>query len=264
MNRPVVLLTFDVEEFDIPEEYGQSLSDEEKMRVGTEGFRRVLKVLEEFDACATLYTTAYFAEQECELVKNATQRHELASHGLYHSHFETTHLRRSREVLEEVSGQKVRGYRSARFAPVSRQAVTDAGYAYNSSENPIWLPGRYNGWKRPRGIYHEAGIPQVPLSASPLVRFPLFWLAFKNLPWPVFRFFAEWTLRSDGYLHLLFHPWEFCDLRRYGLPAIVKKNDGERLLRRLRVLLEWAQRRGRFLTTWTFLNERSLIRTSDK
>jgi hypothetical protein len=37
MSRPVILLTFDVEEFDMPLEYGQRIGEAEQMRVGHEG-----------------------------------------------------------------------------------------------------------------------------------------------------------------------------------------------------------------------------------
>jgi len=57
MNK-VVLLSFDVEEFDIPEEYGQILNEREKFRVSLKGLEPILQLLERLNIRATFFTTA--------------------------------------------------------------------------------------------------------------------------------------------------------------------------------------------------------------
>ncbi len=105
--------------------------------------------------------------------------------------------------LERLSGLPVTGFRRARFGAFDRRALRPAGYAYDSSDNPIWLPGRYNNWGKPRTAYKAAdGLAVLPVSASPLVRYPLFWLSFKHTPPALFRAVSRWTLARDGYLNL--------------------------------------------------------------
>ena len=42
-----ILLSFDVEEFDLPREHGEEISLEEGLKVSAEGLKRILEVLNE-------------------------------------------------------------------------------------------------------------------------------------------------------------------------------------------------------------------------
>lgn len=241
-----VLLSFDVEEFDLPLEFGRKIDEGEQMVVAGEGLERVLGVLQRCGVLATLFCTARFALARPDLVEAAVGAgHELASHGWEHGRFAEGDLWRSREALESRFGVKVAGFRPARFCPVRVEAVREAGYRYLSSVNPIWLPGRYNQWHRLRTIHEEGGLVQVPIGATPLVRLPLFWLAAKNYPEAFFRGLVGWTLRQDGYVNLFFHPWEFCELRAWGLPWWVRRR-GVGLMGWLEKQLGWLAQRARF------------------
>ena len=231
----MVLLTFDVEEFDIAEEYGQAVDVETKIRVSTEGLVKILALLDKHGIRATFFCTAFFAENQPDIIKQIAEKHELASHGFYHSDFKIEHLRASRIALERIGGKRVTGYRMARLAPLDAVHVADAGYLYDSSMNPTWLPGRYNNLHRSRGV--AWAVPNklllLPMSVTPYFRFPLFWLAFKNLPLRLFSWLSWWTLKHDGFLSLYFHPWEFCDLSPWKLPYYVRSTDDDALLTKL-------------------------------
>jgi hypothetical protein len=247
-------LSLDVEEFDIPEEYGQKLSPEEKLAVSVQGLLRVLDLLDELSVVATCFTTAVFAQGHPELIRRIVTRHELASHGFAHSTFAEEDLLRSRLALEAIGQVPVTGFRRPRFAPTRLEAIAEAGYQYNSSENPIWLPGRYQNFFRPRLPYRAADHWQIPVTASPLIRFPLFWLSFKNAPGAIFNAMSIWTLKTDGFINLIFHPWEFADLAGYRLPAYVRRPDGEVLLRRLRNYLQFLAHSAEFATFTSFIH----------
>ncbi|MFQ3670755.1 MAG: polysaccharide deacetylase family protein, partial [Verrucomicrobiia bacterium] len=210
------------------------------------------EVLEERGVVATLFCTVRFATAWSDLIRAAVVRHELGSHGWAHGRLEEGDVRRSREALEERFGVAVEGFRPARFQAVRTEVVREAGYRYQSSENPIWLPGRYNMLGRPRTVYREGGVVQVPISASPGLRLPLFWLAAKNYPESVFRAVAGWTLRRDGYLNLFFHPWEMCDVGRWRLPWVVGRRGGRPMARWLRRQIEWLKERAVFETLGGF------------
>lgn len=248
-----ILLSFDAEEFDIPQEYGQKVSAELQLDVATRGMDVVLDLLDRVKVPATFFTTAYFAQCRPDRVLRAVAAgHEIASHGFHHSSFENEDLQRSRVALEQVSGQPVRGFRRARLAETDRTAIRAAGYRYNSSENPTYLPGRYNHFFRPRTARVENGLLELPISVTPVVRFPLFWLSFKNLPLQAIKLASDATLRADGYLNIFFHPWEFTDLRSYRLPGIVRRIDGQRMVDRLEDYLRYLGQRGEFQTISRF------------
>ena len=251
-----ILLSFDVEEFDIPEEYGRTLSLEEKLAVSAEGQTRVLDLLDQLGLVSTCFTTAVFAQGCPSVTRRIAAGHELASHGFDHSVFVESDLARSRLVLQEIGQVPVTGFRRPRFAPTRVAAIADAGYRYNSSENPIWLTGRYQNFFRPRLPYLVGDQWQIPVTASPLIRFPLFWLSFKNLPLPLIKAMSLWTLQADGFINLVFHPWEFTDLRRYGLPMVVRRIDGQALLNRLKNYLLFLSRHAKFTTFTEFIHDR--------
>jgi peptidoglycan/xylan/chitin deacetylase (PgdA/CDA1 family) len=251
-----ILLSFDVEEFDMPLEYGFEISPDDQMHVGKKGLDAIMPVLDHPDVTATLFTTANFAMHFPDTIRQLAARHEIASHTFYHSDFSNEHLLQSKEKLEQISGQTITGLRMPRMRKVAMSEVKKAGYGYDSSVNPTWLPGRYNNLHLPRTMYRDEGMLRVPASVSPTFRIPLFWLSFKNMPYPIFRSLALRTLKKDGYLCLYFHPWEFTSIENYGLPGYTRKPDGTVLLERLQQLIKDLRNDGEFISMQRFLTIR--------
>lgn len=251
-GKPRALISFDVEEFDLPNEYGGRLPLDEQLRVGAEGWERTLDLLDQVDVRATLFITATIAAAHPELLLRSAQKHEIASHGWSHSRFEPEDLSKSREVLQKLSGQEVAGFRMARLAKVDQSLIAAAGYTYNSGENPTWVPGRYNNFFRPRHArVEETGrgeLVQIPTAVTPLVRWPLFWLSFKNVPLGVTKVATRWCLGADGVAALYFHPWELCDVKAYRLPRLVAGLDGDRYAARMGEYFVWLAARAECVT----------------
>ncbi|TAF47393.1 MAG: polysaccharide deacetylase [Sphingobacteriales bacterium] len=228
-----ILLSFDIEEFDMPYEYGKQIPFAQQLAISVLGTQRILALLQKHNIKATFYCTANFAIHQPEIIQQIiTDGHELASHGYYHSSFKPEHLLQSKLKLEEISGQAITGYRMARMAPFDETELHKAGYIYNSSLNPTYLPGRYNNFDKPRTIFTQNGVLQLPASVSPWFRFPLFWLTFHNIPQVFIHFLCLWAIKKDGYLNTYFHPWEFTDLANpeLGMPKYVIKNSGEKFV----------------------------------
>ena len=233
----MILLSFDIEEFDMPFEYGKVISFEDQMEISIRGTQHILDLLDKHQIKATFFSTVVFAQNATDIINRIINSgHELASHGYYHSNFEVEHLKSSRIELEKITGKTVKGYRMPRMKPVDELEIAKAGYLYNSSINPTFLPGRYNNLHKPRTYFKETGIWQIPSSVSPILRFPLFWLSFHNLPLKIYTWLAEITHKKDKYLNLYFHPWEFTNLTdkdRFGFPNYVSKNSGHQMIERM-------------------------------
>ena len=233
----MILLSFDIEEFDMPFEYHKSISFDDQISISTAGTHHILDILEKHQIKATFFSTVVFAQNAKEVIFRIIKNgHELASHGYYHSKFEVAHLALSKITLENLSQQNINGYRMARMMPVDEFEIAKAGYQYNSSINPTWLPGRYNNLDKPRSYFKESGVWQLPASVSSLFRFPLFWLSFHNLPLSIYTFLAKKAIKKDGYLNVYFHPWEFIDItnkERFGFPKYVSKNSGLLMIERM-------------------------------
>lgn len=252
-----VLLSLDVEEFDMPLEYNFPIGAEEQMQVGKRGLDAIDSILSDPAIQTTLFTTANFAMRYPETIKLHAQNHEIASHTFYHSHFQEEDLLLSKNKLEEICGKTVTGLRMPRMRKVAMDEVIKAGYLYDSSINPTWLPGRYNNLGLPRTAYYDEKMLRIPASVSPFFRIPLFWLSFKNLPYSIFKMLALQTLKKDGYLCLYFHPWEFTDIENYGLPGFTKKLNGEILLQKLNRLVADLKKEADFVSMISFVNKKS-------
>ena len=143
MERSFVMLTFDLEEFDIPEEYGQGVSETEQMQVTLRGMENVLSVLDAHHIRATFFTTGHFAAENPALIRHLAQKHEIASHALVHSPahvFRESDIMESRSILEAVSGQTVNGFRMPRLKPFDRAALRRGGFRYDSDAYNDDLP----------------------------------------------------------------------------------------------------------------------------
>lgn len=243
-----ILLSFDIEEFEMPREYGDAIPFDLQMEVSISGTTKILDLLEKHNAKATFYTTAKFAENAVDIVKRIVNNgHELASHGLVHDHFKPEHLKQSKEILERLSGVQVVGYRMARMAEVPEAEVAKAGYLYNSSINPTLLPGRYNKLHEPRTYFMREGVLQLPASVTPLLRFPMFWISFHNIPVWLYCKMAARVLKKDGYLNTYFHPWEFMDIgpkEKYNFPFYVTRNTDQKMVDRLDQFIKWGKTKG--------------------
>ncbi len=229
-----ILLSLDVEEFDLPIEYGSNIPESEQFEISKYGLESLLNLFSVKGIRTTLFTTATFAQKYPELIKTAAQQHEIASHGLNHLSPTDEGIVKSKKILEQIAEKEIKGFRCPRLQKINEKNLIQNGFTYNSSENPIYLPGRYNNFFKKRTAYiTENNLLNIPISASPVLRFPLFWLAFKNLPLSVVNFFSKWTLLNDNYLNIFYHPWEFKDLSLYQIPGIVKKQSGDAMLEKL-------------------------------
>ena len=260
MSSVKYLLSFDIEEFDLPEEYGASIGDGDKFEISRHGTEEILKLLHDLGAKATFFVTGVFAEHYPELIRQmVADGHEVASHGMDHSKFEVSHLKESKTVLEQISGCEVTGFRMARLAPVDKEDIKAAGYIYESSLNPVWLPGRYCNLRSPLLPFKEdCGLWQFPVSAVPGIRFPLFWLSFKNLPLGVYKRVALLSAKWTGYYNMYSHPWEYNERAKeksWKIPGFVVRHAGREQLDRLQELVKYLSKAGQFITFSEYLKE---------
>ena len=111
-------MSFDIEEFDMPFEYGKQISFEDQIAISTEGTHLILNLLDKHDIKATFFCTATFALNSSDTIARiVNEGHELASHGFYHSEFNPGDIKNSKSVLEEICGMPVKGFRMPRMMP---------------------------------------------------------------------------------------------------------------------------------------------------
>lgn len=191
--------------------------------------RRLLEVFERAETKATFFVLGWVAERHPELIKEIHGRgHEIACHGYSHKLvYEQSpkefseETRRSKEMLEDLTGMVVAGYRAASYSitPQSLWALdilSQAGFSYDSSIFPVRhdLYGMPGAQRFPHRLKTEGGaeIIEFPPSTARLLG--------QNLPAAgggYFRLYpyalSRWLMRrvNSGERQptvFYLHPWE--------------------------------------------------------
>ena len=190
--------------------------------------QRLLDVLDEAEVSATFFVAGMLAEKFPEIVREVHRRgHEIASHSYAHRQIFTqtpdefrSDLKRSIGQLEDLTGQKVRGFRAPEFSVGKLDhwcfaVLAELGFEYDSSVFPI-------GGVR----YGIAGAPshpfQIQTGSGALWEFPLATWQWRGRTIPLaggtyFRFLPVSTLRRaiqdlQSTSVFYFHPYEFSDV----------------------------------------------------
>lgn len=254
-EKPTILLSFDTEEFDVPREQGVDIALDEAMRVSVAGTERFIDIVEQCGARATFFCTATFAAHAPQVMQRIMDGgHEVASHGVDHWQPQPSDPERSKQLLEQQCGVPIHGYRQPRMFAVDHSTLARAGYCYNSSLHPTFIPGRYMHLNVPRTPFFEGEVLQIPASVTPWVRIPVFWLACHHYPQWLYRRLCLWTARHDGQFVVYFHPWEFFPLAQHPewrIPYLMRHNSGEAMARRLCALLEMFGRQDTTFATYS-------------
>ncbi len=222
-----ILLTFDTEEFD------EIKNEKDKFELSRKGLMSIINLLNKHSIKATFFTTALFAKKYPKLIKTLeSQGHEIACHGYCHldSYLKDIHkIKEAKKELEKI-GLKIKGFRAPRFEITNTSGLAEIGFVYDSSLHPTWIPGRYMNFFKKRKIHKIGRIIEIPLSVLPIARLQIFWLAFKNFGSLYAKIFTKINALFSNYTMLVFHPWEFINLKNIKLPFYVKRRYGKELL----------------------------------
>ncbi len=203
---------------------------------------RVLGILEKRGATGTFFVLGWIAERYPDLVKRISAAgHEVASHGSGHELIYNQSpgafredVKRSRALLQDLSGQEVIGYRAPSYTIMTRtlwalRVLAEEGFGYDSSIFPIarrryGMPGARRwphrvvldashdipGSPSPKGA-GGGWIAEFPLPTIKLgpLNFPATGGAYlRLLPLAMQRLALQRMIRSGRPFVLNFHPWE--------------------------------------------------------
>jgi polysaccharide deacetylase family protein (PEP-CTERM system associated) len=229
MTRHV--LSFDVEEYFVVEAFRSVIKPASWSSMESRVERQVAELLDLLDDSgvdATFFVLGWVAERQPSVVRAIANRgHEIASHGYGHEcvyrlspdQF-AEDVRRARELLQDITGTDVVGYRAPTFSVTSStlwalDVLLEVGYQYDSSIFPI--------------RHDRYGIPQFPTQpirliwedGSVLDEYPMATVETRIGRLPVagggyFRLFPHWTLKwawdrltEENRVSVFYlHPWE--------------------------------------------------------
>ena len=225
-------LTVDVEDYFhvaalAPNIHRDSWASRESRVVGNT--QKLLAIFEQFDVRGTFFVLGWVAERHPQLVRDIAARgHEIACHGYSHrlvyeqspEEFYAETLR-AKNLLEEITGSAVVGYRAASYSIVRESLwaldiLVELGFAYDSSIFPV----RHDRY----GIPNAERVPHrlATLNGKSIVEWPLATARILGCRLPVagggyFRllpyWLSRWGLASINRRELqpfifYLHPWE--------------------------------------------------------
>ncbi|STR23638.1 polysaccharide deacetylase family protein, PEP-CTERM locus subfamily [Janthinobacterium lividum] len=233
MTAPVILrnaLTIDVEDYFQVSAFAPHIAraDWPRLECRVEAnIERILLLLDSRRIHATFFTLGWIAERYPAMLRRvADAGHEVASHGYAHLRASdqsaaqfADDVRRSKSILEQLTGLAVRGYRAPSFSIGAANlwafdVLQEAGYRYSSSIYPIrhdhyGMPDAPRFAWRPRGSH---GVLELPVSTVRLRGRN--WPAggggyFRLMPYALSRWLLRRINSRDGQAGIFyFHPWE--------------------------------------------------------
>jgi polysaccharide deacetylase family protein (PEP-CTERM system associated) len=231
MNVPNAL-TVDVEDYFhvaafAPNIHRDSWTSRESRVVGNT--QRLLAIFEQFDVRGTFFVLGWVAERHPQLIRDIAARgHEIACHGFSHrlvyeqspEEFYAETLR-SKNLLEDIAGSAVLGYRAASYSIVRESLwaldiLVELGFVYDSSIFPVHHDryGIPDAERAPHRMSTPNGkfIVEWPLATAKILGFRLPVAGggyFRLLPY----WLSRWGLASINRRELrpfifYLHPWE--------------------------------------------------------
>jgi len=200
---------------------------------------RILLMLEEHRVRATFFTLGWIAERYPQLVRRiAAAGHEVASHGFGHERASdlsradfSADVRHAKLLLEDISGQEIKGYRAPSFSIGEGnlwafECLAEAGHQYSSSIYPI-RHDHYGMPDAPRFAHRvQHGLLELPVTTARLL--DRNWPAsgggyFRLLPYVLSRWLLRQVNERDGQPAIFyFHPWEI-DAGQPRIPGLTVK-----------------------------------------
>jgi len=189
---------------------------------------RLLDLLSQHRAHGTFFILGWTAERHPKLVRRIAEAgHEIGSHGYSHELIYNLspeafrqEVRRTRQLLQDLSGQEVIGYRAPSYTVVARttwalEVLAEEGYLYDSSIYPIprrryGMPGAPR-WPHRFGLGERGSIVEFPL---PTVRCGFFNMPatggayLRLLPIGFQRWAVRRLIQKQRPFVLTIHPWE--------------------------------------------------------
>lgn len=258
--RPIHHFTVDLEEYFQVSSFQSHVPQSEWGRFESRVVGQVellLELLARFDARATFFTLGWVAERQVELIRRITRAgHEMASHGWDHARVTDQtpamfreSIRRTKDVLEDICGTPVLGFRAPSFSIVpgrewALDVLIEEGYRYDSSLYPVRRPGGVygypNGQRDPHWLERPAGrlaeIPPTTLRWCGLQLPAAGGAYFRLLPYTVVQSAFHQSERRGVSGTFYIHPWEIdpdqprldvpwlTQLRHYGGLASTTRN----------------------------------------
>lgn len=187
----------------------------------------ILEILEKNATKATFFILGWIAEKTPDIVKKIhASGHEIATHGYGHDLVYNLNPERfrqdvgaSKEILEDLIGKEVVGYRAPSFSITdwAIDELAELGFRYDSSLYPTEIHDRYGTLRTVKTDVNgpfklRDGFFEIPLSCFSIFHQSIPWAGggyFRVIPYALFSYGVRAILRQNSTYCFYIHPWEF-------------------------------------------------------
>jgi hypothetical protein len=242
-------LSFDLEKFDALLEYGVDISREDQYRISRQGLSRLADFLRENNLKATFFTTVDMANTYPQLLQGlAFEDHEIALHAITEQLDKdiSQNLKDQKLAVEQIIKKEIFGCRTHKLVSLPEEDLRAAGFIYDNSLHPTYVPGRYFNILKPKLIYAKSSLIKVPVSVIPLLSLPFSWFWFRNFGSSYAIFCSRLVYFNRSYINIYLHSWDFANINiplRWHLRPLTR-NSGDKMLEMLDKYIKWCKRKG--------------------
>lgn len=241
----MILLSFNIINPEISNENKNFVSEEELLKITSDGTKKILEILEKYMLQATFFVEISLVEKLPELLKTIVKKgHEVS---LLNKYSYQSEIEKAKVLAEETTEKSIRGLRQFPEKRVNSEMVKKMGFIYRSPLDyaNIFF---YKNTLEKKIAKEEDGIMVIPESVSPYSKIPYNDFTFQMIPLVFYKNMINETLQKEEYVMIYLHSWQFSELNhsKFGLPIYRKYNLGKQMEHKLdRFLLfveesEWA------------------------
>lgn len=236
----MILLSFNIIHPEILEKNKGIVSEEELLKITSDGTLKILEILEKYMLQATFFVEISLVEKMPDLLKTIVKKgHEL---GLLNKNSYQSEIEKAKLFAEEITEKSIRGLRQFPEKRVNSETVKRLGFIYRSPLDyaNIFF---YKNTLEKKTAKEENGIMVIPESVSPYSRIPYNDFSFQMIPLFFYKNMINETLQKEDYVMVYLNSWQFSELNhsKFGLPIYRKYNLGKQMQNKLERFLQFVE-----------------------
>jgi uncharacterized protein YaaR (DUF327 family) len=234
----MILLTFNIVNFEAGTKNSIVISDDERLKITESNTKAILRILDLHDIKASFFVEISIAEKLQNLLKAiSAQGHEIA---FYNKDSSLEKIDQVKKTIQEFLEKQIKGIRQ-KDNQFSLEELKSIGFNYISNIDHADILFAFKRLKRTSEIIEDNGLSIVPESISPYSQLPYNDFVFQILPMQYYQNMVFETLKNDDLVLIYLESWQFTDLNKYQfkVPFYRRFYLGKKMEDKLEAFLSW-------------------------
>lgn len=236
----MILLSFNVINPEITEKYKNLVSEEELLKITSEGTYKILEILEKYLLQTTFFVEVSLVEKIPELLKTIVKKgHEVA---LLNKNSTKSEIQTAKFFVENICEKYVKGIRQFPENRFPSEVIKNLHFIYRSPMDFSNVFFFFKGLEK-KTAYEEKELMVIPESVSPYSRLPYNDFTFQMIPMKYYQNMVNETLQKEEYVMIYLNSWQFVELndKKFGLPFYRKYNLGTEMEKKFDRFLKYLE-----------------------